>query len=222
MQLKTKGLVLREVKTGEADRILLILTPEHGILSASAKSSLRLKNKLFAATGLFCYSEFVLFPGKNMYLVDEAAPIEVFFELRQSVEGMALAMYLAELAATVAQEGEEAGSLLRLLLNSFFLIGSQKKPLHQIKAVFELRTLFDAGFMPDIAGCCACGSAEAETFRFDLAEGELLCQNCAEKAGVAPDADEGLIALEGSASVSTFLANCRKLRLWAREAAVKL
>ena len=36
MQLKTKGLVLREVKTGEADRILLILTPEHGILSASA------------------------------------------------------------------------------------------------------------------------------------------------------------------------------------------
>jgi catalase len=43
-----------------------------------------------------------------------------------------------------------------------------------------------------------------------------------EKAGVAPDADEGLIALEGPASVSAFLANCRKLRLWAREAAVKL
>lgn len=43
-----------------------------------------------------------------------------------------------------------------------------------------------------------------------------------EKAGVAPDADEGLIPLEGAASVSTFLASCRKLRLWAREAAVKL
>lgn len=43
-----------------------------------------------------------------------------------------------------------------------------------------------------------------------------------EKAGVAPDADEGLIPLEGAASVSAFLASCRKLRLWAREAAVKL
>lgn len=43
-----------------------------------------------------------------------------------------------------------------------------------------------------------------------------------EKAGVAPDADEGLISLEGTASVAAFLASCRKLRLWAREAAVKL
>ena len=42
------------------------------------------------------------------------------------------------------------------------------------------------------------------------------------KAGVAPDADEGLIALESGASVDTFIAHCRKLRLWAREASVKL
>ena len=60
-QVKTTGIVLREVRTGESDRILTILTPGHGVISASAKSSQRLKNKLFAATGLFCYSEFVLF-----------------------------------------------------------------------------------------------------------------------------------------------------------------
>ncbi|MDF2619876.1 MAG: catalase [Xanthobacteraceae bacterium] len=42
------------------------------------------------------------------------------------------------------------------------------------------------------------------------------------KAGVAPDADEGLISLDGSASVAKFVESCRKLRLWAREAAVKL
>lgn len=43
-----------------------------------------------------------------------------------------------------------------------------------------------------------------------------------EKAGVAPDADEGLIALDGIAAVTAFIESCRKLRLWAREAAVKL
>ncbi|MDR6955546.1 catalase [Ancylobacter sp. 3268] len=42
------------------------------------------------------------------------------------------------------------------------------------------------------------------------------------KAGIAPDADEGLTVLEGSASVSAFVEQCRKLRLWAREASVKL
>ena len=71
-QIKTKGVVLREVHTGESDRILTILTPQYGVISASAKSSQRLKNKLFAATGLFCYSDFVLFEGHSMYIVDEA------------------------------------------------------------------------------------------------------------------------------------------------------
>ncbi|WP_428030450.1 catalase [Ancylobacter sp.] len=42
------------------------------------------------------------------------------------------------------------------------------------------------------------------------------------KAGVETDADEGLIALEDAASIDTFIASCRKLRLWAREGAVKL
>lgn len=42
-----------------------------------------------------------------------------------------------------------------------------------------------------------------------------------EKAGVEPDADEGLIPLDGAASISAFIESCRKLRLWAREAVVK-
>ncbi|MBW8908951.1 MAG: catalase [Mesorhizobium sp.] len=42
------------------------------------------------------------------------------------------------------------------------------------------------------------------------------------RAGVAPDADEGLVRLDSAASAKTFVAACRKLRLWAREAAVKL
>ncbi|MFH1554952.1 MAG: catalase [Pseudomonadota bacterium] len=42
------------------------------------------------------------------------------------------------------------------------------------------------------------------------------------KAGVAADADEGLIPLESAASASHFVSSCRKLRLWARETSVKL
>ena len=42
------------------------------------------------------------------------------------------------------------------------------------------------------------------------------------KAGIAPDADEGLISLDGAKGVDAFIASCRKLRLWAREANVKL
>ena len=62
----TLGLVLKETRYKESDRILTILTPGLGVISASAQSSLRLKSKLFSACGLFCYSEFTLVPGRNM------------------------------------------------------------------------------------------------------------------------------------------------------------
>lgn len=67
MRTTTMGLVLRATKTGEADRALLLLTPD-GLVSAMAKGALRLKSRLFSGTGLFCYSEFTLFEGKTMFV----------------------------------------------------------------------------------------------------------------------------------------------------------
>ena len=64
----TLGLVLKETRYKESDRILTILTPGLGVISASAQSSLRLKSKLFSACGLFCYSEFTLVPGRTCIL----------------------------------------------------------------------------------------------------------------------------------------------------------
>ena len=43
-----------------------------------------------------------------------------------------------------------------------------------------------------------------------------------QKAGVAPDADEGLISLDDKKAIAGFIESCRKLRLWSRETAVKL
>ena len=97
----TLGLVLKETRYKESDRILTILTPGLGVISASAQSSLRLKSKLFSACGLFCYSEFTLVPGRNMYTVREAAVKNVFHGISSSIEGMSLAMYLAEMAAAL-------------------------------------------------------------------------------------------------------------------------
>ena len=87
----TPGLVLKETRYKESDRILTILTPELGVISASAQSSLRLKNKLFSACGLFCYSEFVLLPGRNMYTIREAEVRNVFHGISSTIEGMSLA-----------------------------------------------------------------------------------------------------------------------------------
>lgn len=137
-----------------------------------------------------------------MYMVDDAQVKQVFFGLPKSIEGMALAMYLAEIAQALLPSGGEAAAQLRLLLNSLYLISEQKKPLAQIKAVYELRAVCEAGYMPALLCCKNCQKYDGGDFYFDFAAGDLLCGDCAEADGLVPNLDEGaLIALRHIALV---------------------
>ena len=189
----TLGLVLKETRYKESDRILTILTPGLGVISASAQSSLRLKSKLFSACGLFCYSEFTLVPGRNMYTVREAAVKNVFHGISSSIEGMSLAMYLAEMASSLSPAGQEAAKELRLLLNCLYMISEGKADLRVIKAVFELRTMSECGFMPQLVCCRSCGVYDGAEFYLDALEGHLLCAECAAKEGKDCNLDQGAL-----------------------------
>lgn len=193
MPIATTGLVLRQVKVGEADRILTVLTPDLGVISASAKGSLRLKNKLFSASGLFCYSEFTLTSGRTQYFVESGQVKQVFHGLSQTVEGMSLATYLAEIAITMSPAPPESAGQLRLLLNCLYMIGEGKRPLRQIKAIYELRAMTMAGYMPDILACAGCGRYDGGEFYLDPQEGTLLCADCAGRARHVPNLDTGAL-----------------------------
>ena len=184
MQVATTGLVLRQVKVGEADRLLTLLPPDLGVVSASARGSLRMKSALFSATGLFCYSEFTLTSGRSHYFVDNAQVKKVFHGISATIEGMALASYMAEIAMELAPAPPEADAQLRLLLNCLYMLSEHKADLRAIKAVFELRTMSECGFLPQLVCCRDCGTYDAgDAFYLDVQEGYLLCADCAAKAG---------------------------------------
>lgn len=164
MPIATTGLILRQIKVGEADRILTILTPDLGVISASAKGSMRLKNKLFSATGLFCYSEFSLTSGRSHYFIDTAQIKNVFHGISATVEGMGLASYMAEIAAELSPAPPESEAQLRLLLNCLYMLSEQKRPVRMLKVIYELRSMTLAGYMPDVLACSGCGKYDGESF----------------------------------------------------------
>ena len=175
-----KGLVIRTTDVREADRIITIFTEEMGVVSALARSARSLKSRKMSSTMLFCYSSFVLTKQGEYYHVKEAELIESFFDIRRSVDGLALATYIVEVLSdvTVAEEERE---LLRLSLNSLFAIASGKYQLKKVKAAFEIRTASILGFMPDVVACADCGEKEGDFF-FDIMGGSLRCYNCKTKA----------------------------------------
>lgn len=189
----TMGLVLKETRYKEADRILTILTPKMGILSALAKNSLRMKSKLLTACGLLCYSEFVLVPGRNLYTVQDASVEKIFYNISATVEGMGLAMYMGEMAFALSPTGDEADRELRLLLNCLYMINENKTDVRVIKAVFELRTMSQCGFLPQLVYCRDCGVYDGSAFYLDVQEGYLLCADCAQRAGKSCNLDQGAL-----------------------------
>ncbi len=173
-----KGIILKETPIGDYDKMMTVFTAEHGKISVFAKGAKRLKSPLFTATQLFCYSEMTLAKTGTTYYIRTADLIENFYHMRDTLEGAALAGYIADIAADIAVEDVPMTELLRLVLNSFHLIATGKKQIPQIKAVFELRAAAVAGFMPDLIACAGCGQSDIPTYYFDITGGVFRCEEC--------------------------------------------
>ena len=51
----------------------------------------------------------------------------------------------------------------------------------QLKAIFEMRLLSIAGYMPNLVACETCGAFESDPMFFDAVHGRLYCANCRPK-----------------------------------------
>jgi DNA repair protein RecO (recombination protein O) len=64
-QLVTEGIILSRTDYGEADRIITLLTPDHGKLRLLAKGVRRVKSKLAGGIELFSVSSITFIPGRG-------------------------------------------------------------------------------------------------------------------------------------------------------------
>ena len=183
MQIKTEGLVIMEKTVGESDRLVTVLTKSDGLVHAFVKGAKSLKNKNSISTQLFCYSRLVIYKGREKYIIDEATPIEVFFSLRDSIEKLALAQYFCELTIALASEHYQANDFLRLILNSLYYLSNDKKDRKIIKAVFEMRIMALAGYMPNLVCCDSCAKYEDKRMFFVPYQGKIECSECFFKHG---------------------------------------
>lgn len=185
MSTSMKGLVIREQTIGESDRLVTLLTADFGLVRAFARGAKQMKNRMNSSTSLFAYSDFSLYRGRDAFVIDNASPIEVFFDLRKDIKKLSLAQYFAQLAYELANEEQPAQEMLSVLLNALHLLCYTNKDLRIVKSAVELRFLSLGGYMPNILACSECGTYETETMFFDTLEGCIYCENHG-KAGSIP------------------------------------
>jgi DNA repair protein RecO (recombination protein O) len=196
--VRVRGLVLREVAVGEADRILTILSSDMGRFSASAKGARRQNSRLVSATEVLSLCDFSLFGKNGRYVVDCADRIEAFTPVKEDLVRLTCAAHIAELVLDGVREGDSAPGIYRLVLRSLHVLTLMDRDPMLAVRVFEFRLMGQLGYTPVLSRCMVCGEAPSEgrTVRFSFSRCGLVCEKegCLRLAGESVDLHPGTLS----------------------------
>jgi len=175
MNLSLDGIVLKSIEYGKNSRMLTLLTSQMGRVNVIARGCVSLKSQIHAPSTLFAYSSMEIVKNTDKYYLNSAEIKELFYPLHNDIYKLSLGQYFAEVVTLVAQTDTEEEELLRLLLNSLFIL-CKSDDYDFIKAVFEIKLAQILGYMPDIESCALCGK-EGEGY-IGIDDGCLYCKDC--------------------------------------------
>ncbi len=197
---KTQAIVIRQMPLGEADRIVTFLTPAAGKVRAVARGVRRPKSKLAGHLELLTRVRVSIAEGRTLDHLSEAVALDSHRPIREDLERLAAAMYLAELADVFCVEESPANAAFNLLTQSLERLetAGTAEPLLRH---FELRLLSDSGFQPELFSCVGCREELLPgDHLLSCVDGGVFCPNC--RAG----ATESLLPLSlGAMKVLRFL-----------------
>jgi len=181
--VRTEALVLRAVDYGESDRILHLLTPVTGRLTAIAKGARRSVRRFGGTLDLFNLLHVHWVPSRHsgMARLDQARLERAFHGLRTRPRAFALGCYLLELLDRLAPEAGTPRDLARLFEFARGALESleARDPDPRLRTILELCTLDALGLRPELRRCVRCGEEPVgPRVGFSVADGGPVCARC--------------------------------------------
>jgi DNA repair protein RecO (recombination protein O) len=181
------GVVLRTQKLGEADRIITLLTREHGRVRAVAKGVRRTSSKFGARLEPFMHVDVQLYTGRSLDIVTQAETLapygeRVVADYARYTAGTAM---LETAERFTAEEKEPAVQQYLLLVGGLRTLTAGGHEPGLVLDAFLLRSLAVAGYAASFADCARCG-AEGPHRAFSISGGGAVCPACRQGGAVSP------------------------------------
>ena len=183
----TDAIVLSRFDLGEADRVLTLITPQHGKLKAIAKGIRRPTSRLGGSLEPFAELNIALARGRTFDVVTEVRVGHAWLRLRDNLESAATAWYLAELADRSLEERHEAEPLYDLLRRAYELLDAGMAP-GRVARWYELHLADELGQRPEVDRCVECDRMlePTETYRWVPPLGGVVCSRCPGRPRTGP------------------------------------
>lgn len=181
---------------GEADHLVVFLSPERGRFRAKSRGTQRPGSKLAAAIQPFVLSQALLAEGRSLATLCQAEVLESFRPLREDLARWAHASYLAELVDRGLPEGQPAEAAFRLVTDCFRAMETSDDPACPMSQ-FEVKFMAELGLNMGLTRCMTCHAAVGEKGGFwSPGQGGVLCRSCGRgRRGASPISGEVILTL---------------------------
>ncbi|MFV0307540.1 MAG: DNA repair protein RecO [Desertimonas sp.] len=182
------GVVLRHYKLGESDRIVVIMTEEHGKVRAVAKGVRKTGSRFGSRLEPLSHVRLLLYQGRELDIVSQAESVEPLAPMLSTLDRASQGMAVLEAVDQVAPDRGHDPGLYRMLVGALRRIADRPGPL--VVPAFYWKLLAAEGLAPQLDACVRCGETEPDValVAFDLEEGGVLCRSCRSGGSISPGA----------------------------------
>jgi DNA repair protein RecO (recombination protein O) len=184
---RDEALILRTQKLGEADRIITMLTREHGRVRGVAKGVRRTMSKFGARLEPGSHVDIQLHIGKTFDTVTQVEAIANYGEeLANDYQRWTIASAILETTERFTpQEREPALQEFNLVVGALKVLAEKRYDSSLILDAFLLRSLAIGGYAPSMTKCSRCEKEGPHRY-FSLVGGGSVCLDCRPSASATP------------------------------------
>lgn len=182
------GIVLRTYRLGEADRIVVLLTQEHGKVRAIAKGVRKTRSKFGGRLEPLSLVQVQLHRGRDLDIVNQVETVDVNNAVFGDLDSMTEAFAILEAVDQLVPDREPVPHIFKMLSGARRTLLTRPSPI--VVPAFLWKLLAAEGLRPQLDECAVCarsmtdeGTESGRRLIFDVATGGVLCRSCAVVTG---------------------------------------
>lgn len=180
--IESESLVLKSYNLAEADKIVVLLTRDHGVVRGVAKGAKRLKSRFGSGLEPFSEIKAEYYQKDNVELVSiqKTDILKSNFDAAANPDFLQKFAYLGDVLLAFAQPHDPSEKLYRMVKSCVAAASDDvENSLQSVGVYFELWLLKLAGFLPDWTRCNQCKRVLEDNEEANIqANFQLLCANC--------------------------------------------
>lgn len=183
---RSKGIVLRSIRYGEADRILDLYTQDLGLVSVIAKGIRRTKSRFGGRLEPLSCVDFLAYEGRTLDTITQVEVLRSFRGVRENLARFEAAVGIIRMLRALSGGDEADRRVFNLLYNALDALENRKEDTKSVEAAFGLKLSILAGYTPRLDACVSCGTEFYEVpnggtppyYYFAPPLGGVLCADC--------------------------------------------